>query len=136
MALGAWRNQTSREAARKIAHFMMGGDTARPALIAQREQLLEQKAVRLVVAGHTHQPELCLIGSDPEADRFYINTGTWRSRIPSTPDGRTFGRIEALTYVMLFSSAEDSRLGNKTLGTFDYWTGYTQHFADEREAPK
>ena len=134
LKLGGWRNRASREAARKIAHFMMGGDMARPELMAQREMLLQQKMVRLVIAGHTHDPQLCLIGSDPEADRFYINTGTWRNRIPSTPDERTFGRIKALTYVMLFSSAEDNRLGNKTVGTFDYWTGYTQHFEDEPEA--
>ena len=133
LKLGGWHNRASREAARKIAHFMMGGDTARPELIAQREEVLQQKKVRLVIAGHTHQPELCLVGSDPEADRFYINTGTWRNRIPSAPDARTFGRIKTLTYVMLFSSVEDSRLGNKTLGTFDYWTGYTQHFEDEPE---
>jgi len=132
--LGGWRNRASRGAAHKIAHFMMGGDMARPELMAQREKLLQQKTVRLVIAGHTHDPQLCLIGSDPEADRFYINTGTWRNRIPSTPDERTFGRIKALTYVMLFSSAEDNRLGNKTVGTFDYWTGYTQHFEDELEA--
>jgi len=132
--LGGWRNRASRGAAHKIAHFMMGGDMARPELMAQREKLLQQKTVRLVIAGHTHDPQLCLIASDPEADRFYINTGTWRNRIPSTPDERTFGRIKALTYVMLFSSAEDNRLGNKTVGTFDYWTGYTQHFEDELEA--
>jgi hypothetical protein len=132
--LGGWRNRASRGAAHKIAHFMMGGDMARPELMAQREKLLQQKTVRLVIAGHTHDPQLCLIGSDPKADRFYINTGTWRNRIPSTPDERTFGRIKALTYVMLFSSAEDNRLGNKTVGTFDYWTGYTQHFEDELEA--
>jgi UDP-2,3-diacylglucosamine pyrophosphatase LpxH len=136
LKLGGWHNQASREATRKIAHFMMGGDTARPELMAQREEILLQKKVRLVIAGHTHNPELCLIASDPEADRFYINTGTWRNRIPSTPDERTFGRIKALTYAMLFSSAEDSRVGNKTLGTFDYWTGNTQHFEDEPEARK
>lgn len=134
LRLGGWKNRASREAARKIAHFMMGGDTARPELVAQRETLLQEKKVRLVIAGHTHEPQLCLVESDPEADRFYINTGTWRNRIPSTPDERTFGRVKALTYVMLFSSAEDNRRGNKTLGTFDYWTGSTQHFesgADE-----
>jgi UDP-2,3-diacylglucosamine pyrophosphatase LpxH len=136
LKLGGWRNRASREAARKIAHFMMGGDMAPPEFMAQREKLLQDKRVRLVIAGHTHHPQLCLIGSDPEADRFYINTGTWRNRIPSTPDERTFGRIKALTYVMLFSSAEDRRIGNKTLGTFDYWTGYTQHFEDEPEARK
>jgi UDP-2,3-diacylglucosamine pyrophosphatase LpxH len=136
LKLGGWHNQASREAARKIAHFMMGGDTARPELMAQREKVLQDKKVRLVIAGHTHNPELCLIGSDPEADRFYINTGTWRNRIPSAPDERTFGRIKALTYVMLFSSAEDSRTGNNTLGTFDYWTGNTQHFEDEPKGRK
>lgn len=134
LKLGGWHNRASREAARKIAHFMMGGDTARPELVAQREKVLQEKKVRLVIAGHTHNPEVCLVGSDPEADRFYINTGTWRSRIPAGSDERTFGRIKALTYVMLFSSAEDRRLGNKTVGTFDYWTGYTQHFDDEPEA--
>jgi UDP-2,3-diacylglucosamine pyrophosphatase LpxH len=136
LKLGGWHNRTSREMARKIAHFMMGGDMARPELMAQREKVLQEREVRLVIAGHTHQPQLCLIASDPEADRFYINTGTWRSRIPSTPNERTFGRIKALTYVMLFSSAEDNRLGNQTLGTFDYWTGYTQHFEDQAEARK
>lgn len=130
LKLGGWKNRASREAARKIAHFMMGGDTARPELVAQREKLLQEKKVRLVIAGHTHEPQLCLIGSDPDSDRFYINTGTWRNRIPSTPDERTFGTVKALTYVMLFSAAEDNRLGNKTLGTFDYWTGATQHFEE------
>jgi hypothetical protein len=134
LKLGCWRNRASQEAARKIAHFMMGGEMARPELMAQREKLLQQKTVRLVIAGHTHDPQLCLIGSDPEADRFYINTGTWRNRIPSTPNERTFGRIKALTYAILFSSAEDNRLGNETLGTFDYWTGYTQHFENEPES--
>jgi len=131
LKLGGWRNRTSREAARKITHFMMGGDTTAPELMAANEYQVQERKVRLVIAGHTHEPQLCLITSDPEADRFYINTGTWRNRIPSSPDRRKFGRIKALTYVMLFSSGEDNRLGNKTLGTFDYWTGYSQHFDDE-----
>jgi len=86
----------------------------RPELMAQREELLQQKKVRLVIAGHTHHPQICLIASDKESDRFYVNTGTWRNRIPSTPDERTFGRIKALTYVMLFSAEEDRKVGAKT----------------------
>ncbi|HUK48294.1 MAG TPA: metallophosphoesterase [Terriglobales bacterium] len=131
LKLGGWRNRASREAARKISRFMLGGEMARPDLVAQREKLVQQKKVRLVVAGHTHNPEVCLIGSDKESDRFYINTGTWRSRIPSTTDQRTFGRMKALTYLMLFSSKEDDKLGNTTFGTFDYWTGYTRHFEND-----
>lgn len=133
LKLGGWRNRASREAARKISRFMMGGDPPQPDVLAQREKLVQKKKVRLVLAGHTHNPEVCLIGSDEKSDRFYINTGTWRNRIPSTPDQRTFGRMKALTYVMLFSSKEDKRVSRTTLGTFDYWSGYTQHFEDDAE---
>ena len=114
LKVGGWHNSLAREASRKIAHFMMGGDMDRPELMAQREELLQQKKVRLVIAGHTHHPQICLIASDKESDRFYVNTGTWRNRIPSTPDERTFGRIKALTYVMLFSAEEDRKVGAKT----------------------
>jgi UDP-2,3-diacylglucosamine pyrophosphatase LpxH len=131
LKLGGWRNRASREAARKISRFMLGGSPVQPDVLAQREKLVQKKKVKLVIAGHTHNPEVCLIGSDEKSDRFYINTGTWRNRIPSTSDQRTFGRMKALTYVMLFSSKEDTRVKKTTSGTFDYWTGYTQHFEND-----
>jgi len=122
LQLGGWRNRPAREAARKIAHFMMGGEPDQPKLSAMREQLIVENKVRVVLAGHTHSPEVCLIKSDDSGDRFYINTGTWRDVIPSTPDGRTFGRMRALTYVTLYSKAEQAESCN----SFDYWTGYTK----------
>lgn len=128
LKMGGWRNQVAREAARKITHFMMGGEMEQPQLLAMREEVIQTRQVRLVVAGHTHQPEVCLIAADPKSDRFYLNTGTWRNRIPATPDERTFGRIRTLTYVMLFSSNEDHGGGQHTSGAFDYWTGYNRHF--------
>jgi UDP-2,3-diacylglucosamine pyrophosphatase LpxH len=120
--LGGWRNRAAREAARKIAHFMMGGEPDQPQLFAMREELIQTNKVRLVLAGHTHAPEVCLIKSDESGDRFYINTGTWRDVIPSTPDRRTFGRMRALTYVTLYSRSEHDD-GCKS---FDYWTGFTK----------
>ena len=122
LQLGGWRNRPAREAARKITHFMMGGEPDQPQLSAMREQLIVENKVRVVLAGHTHSPQVCLIKSDESGDRFYINTGTWRDVIPSTPDGRTFGRMRALTYVTLYSKAEQAELCN----SFDYWTGYTK----------
>jgi len=122
LQMGGWRNRTAREAARKIARFMLGGEPDQPQLSAMREELVNREKVRLVLAGHTHSPEICLIKSDASGDRFYINTGTWRDVIPSTPDGRTFGRIRALTYVTLYSKAEQS----ESLNSFDYWTGFTK----------
>lgn len=122
LELGGWRNRAAREAARKIAHFMMGGEPDQPQLSAMREELIESNQVRLVLAGHTHAPEVCLIKSDESGDRFYINTGTWRDVIPSTPDRRTFGRVRALTYVTLYSKSEHDDGCN----SFDYWTGFTK----------
>ena len=122
LQLGGFRNRPAREAARKIAHFMMGGEPDQPELWAMREELIQNNKVRLVLAGHTHFPEVCMIKSDKEGDRFYINTGTWRDVIPSTPDGRTFGRLRALTYVTLYSKSEQEESCN----SFDYWTGFTK----------
>jgi UDP-2,3-diacylglucosamine pyrophosphatase LpxH len=131
LKLGAWRNRMAREVSRKISHFMMGGDTDRPELMAQREQVVQDDSVRLVLAGHTHSPQVSLIKADPVSDRFYVNTGTWRNSIPSTPDGRTFGLMKALTYVMLFSAKEDPKGAGRQFGSFDYWTGYTRHWTNQ-----
>jgi UDP-2,3-diacylglucosamine pyrophosphatase LpxH len=120
--MGGWRNGPAREAGRKIAHFMLGGEPDRPELWAMREELILDNKVQLVLAGHTHSPEVCLIKSDESGDRFYINTGTWRDVIPSTPDRRTFGRMRALTYVTLYSRSEQDGSHN----SFDYWTGFTK----------
>ena len=133
LKLGAWRNRLAREASRKISHFMLGGETDRPEFMAQREELIQKGSIRLVLSGHTHSPQVSLIKADRVADRFYINTGTWRNSIPSTPDGRTFGLIKALTYVMLFSGKEDPKGPGRQFGSVDYWTGYTRHWTDHND---
>ena len=122
LEMGGWRNRPAREAARKISHFMLGGEPDQPQLFAMREELVQKNKVRVVLAGHTHSPEVCLIKSDESGDRFYINTGTWRDVIPSTPDRRTFGRMRALTYVTLYAKSEHDQSCN----SFDYWTGFTK----------
>jgi hypothetical protein len=122
LQMGGWHNRPAREAARKITEFMMGGEPDQPQLFAMREEMIANNKVRLVLAGHTHTPEVCLIKSDESGDRFYINTGTWRDVIPSTPDRRTFGRMSALTYVTLYSESEQDR----SQRSFDYWTGFTK----------
>ena len=127
LKIGPWRNRLSRELARRLGHFFLGGDEDHPELFAMREEVITSGEMKLIIAGHTHVPAVELIASDENADRFYINSGTWRNRIPSTPDRRTFGRIDALTYVMLLSAEEDPE---GQFGTFDYWTGYTRHWSE------
>ncbi len=126
LELGGWRNRAAREAARKIAHFFLGGEQPAPNLFAAREELLQKNKVRLVISGHTHAPFVTLLKSDASGDRFYINTGTWRDVIPSTPDRKTFGRMRALTYVMLFARREQSEREAERTNSFDYWNGFTR----------
>jgi len=129
LKMGAWRNPLARELSRKLSrHFLGGGLTGKPEIIAQREQVVGNGRVRLVIAGHTHAPHVSLVSSDRDSDRFYINTGTWRNSIPATPDGRMFGRMKAMTYVLLFSSQEDPEGSGPQYGSFDYWTGFTRHW--------
>ena len=65
-----------------------------------------------------------------------LNTCTWRNRIPATPDGRMFGRMKAMTYVMLFSSEEDPEGSGPQYGSFDYWIGFTRHWKrDDTKEP-
>lgn len=126
LKLGGWRNRAAREAARRISHFLLGGEQPDPQLFAVREELLQRDKVRLVISGHTHNPCVTLLKSSDSGDCFYINTGTWRSVIPSTPDRRTFGRMRALTYVMLFEKREQSEREGRRTNSFDYWNGFTR----------
>lgn len=126
LKLGAWKNWAARETARKVSHFLLGGDQPDPQLFAQREKLLMKNKVRLVISGHTHTPCVTLLKADSSGDRFYINSGTWRSVIPSAPDQRTFGRMRALTYILLFAKREQEKRDGKRTNSFDYWTGFTR----------
>src|SRR5256885_8679006 len=55
LQIGGWRNRPAREAARKIARFMMGGEPEQPQLSAMREELMNRDKVRLVLAGRSEE---------------------------------------------------------------------------------
>ncbi len=131
LEMGGARNAPAREVTRRLSRRFLGGDTQVPESLAAREELIRTGQVRLVLAGHTHSPKVSLIAADAQEQRFYINTGTWRTSIPATLNRRTFGSMKALTYVMLFGTKEDPNGANSgaELGSFDYWTGYTRHWA-------
>jgi hypothetical protein len=59
-----------------------------------------------------------------------VNTGTWRDRILTTPDDRTFGRINALTYVELLSSSERTAKNGEASDSFAYWNGVTRDWPE------
>jgi UDP-2,3-diacylglucosamine pyrophosphatase LpxH len=90
----------------------------RPAAMARREPGLGD-TVDLVIAGHTHHPDLVPMRAGVEST-LYLDSGTWRTDI-RRGEGM-FGRLRAYTMVFAFSeeevavSADDRR--------FATWTGH------------
>jgi len=89
--------------------------------------------VRAVIAGHTHEPQVALLDATSGVERYYIDTGTWRNRVPATPDEGGFGQLKALTYVVAYGRDEDPGkeqppAGSAKLWSLDYWSGFTQRW--------
>jgi hypothetical protein len=106
-----------------------------PETLAAREPSIIAGKVRFVVAGHTHQPRVVHLQHRPDTARpleqYYVDTGTWRNRLLAARDCRSFGRLKALSYVVVYSSTEDpeERIGaSAKRESFDYWSGYSQRW--------
>lgn len=99
---------------------------------ARREALLteQERTVKCVVSGHTHFAEVSLISAKHQEERYYINTGTWRNVIPATGKFKYFGRLKALTKVILFYPSERQEQSNGQDWSFHYMSGVS--FGDHR----
>jgi len=69
---------------------------------------------RFVVYGHTHRVESVPLGplARDGADRFYLNTGTWRPvwELARTADGSThFASWKEMSYVVIYATGEGGR---------------------------
>lgn len=111
-----------------------GKEPPPPVKFAAKEPALRSGRARYVIAGHTHNPAVELAVADGDGGRYYVDTGTWRNRIPVAPESTGFGRLKALTYVIVYGPEEDpgETDGGASLGSFDYWSGFTQRFPAER----
>jgi hypothetical protein len=105
-------------------------DRPGPHYYAAREKAIKSSRYHYLVAGHTHRPAIELVAGDGEGERYYIDTGTWRNRVPSTPDYLAFGRLKALTYVIVYGSDEDTGglPESRKFSSLDFWSGVTQRW--------
>lgn len=99
---------------------------------AKRESLIldEDSGCRCVVSGHTHFAEVALISAKYQRERYYINTGTWRNVIPATKDYADFGRLKALTKVIIYYPNECTELEPGKDWAFHFMSGVS--FGDQR----
>ncbi len=93
--------------------------------LVKREALIVNKnsGCKCVISGHTHFPEVALISAENEDERYYINSGTWRNVIPATKDYDDFGRLRALTKVIVFYPMEKDDADRKNPWSFHQMSG-------------
>ena len=99
---------------------------------AKYEELIldEESGCKCVISGHSHFGEVALLSAKQGDERYYINTGTWRNVIPATPYYDDFGRLKALTKVMVFYPMEKVDAGIGRSWAFHYLSGVS--FGDHR----
>ena len=99
---------------------------------AKREELIidEDSGCKCVISGHSHYSELVLLSSNNGDERYYINSGTWRNYIPATNYYDQFGRLKALTKVIVFYPMEIDQEVNGRNWAFHYLSGAS--FGDRR----
>ena len=91
--------------------------------LIMREQCLkkENSTVRCVVSGHTHNALVELLNVEHGEERYYINSGTFRNLIPSTPSMSDFGRLRSKARVMIFNRFErNPEYSRETGWSFDF----------------
>lgn len=102
------------------------------AQVAKKEAILwDQDAnCRCVISGHSHFAEVALLSAENNEEKYYINSGTWRNVIPATKNYQDFGRLRALTKVMVFYPSEKDPLDGDRDWAFHYMSGVS--FGDYR----
>jgi len=99
---------------------------------ASREELIldEDSGCKCVISGHTHFAELMLLSAKDGDERYYFNTGTWRNLIPATKGYEDFGRLKALTKVIVFYPLEKQPDTEDHIWAFHFLSGAS--FGDHR----
>ena len=140
LAAKPWRWTNSHiplDLAEAIASKALAGTMKRPGaeVYASRENSIRNGRHRFLVAGHTHRPQVSLIANNRFGDQYYVDTGTWRNRVPATPDYRQFGQLKTLSYATIYGPNEDRGALSSDrvkIASFDFWSGLTQGWERDR----
>jgi UDP-2,3-diacylglucosamine pyrophosphatase LpxH len=129
------------EMAEKVANVALKSTGDRPSTeqYAARESSIRSGQYRYIIAGHTHRPRVSLVANDQHGERYYVDTGTWRTRVPATFDYKQFGRLKALTYMIAYGPNEDRGAlppDRLKIASFDFWSGVTQGWERDRQGIK
>ncbi len=127
-----WHNGILLNLAKSMASKLrnIDFDNGGPAEYALHEPTVRSGRARMVIAGHTHTPSVDLLKIDERGQQYYLDTGTWRRRIVSSPDRKAFGSIKSLTSLTVFSPSEFSDGAATSARAFSVWNGITRRWDD------
>jgi len=88
----------------------------------EKEECIQnnQSGIKCVIMGHTHVPEVELIAVTSGIEKYYINTGTWRIKMPASHDNLNFGHLRMLSKIIVLGPDERNLEYDETSGwSFD-----------------
>ncbi|MEL7626062.1 MAG: metallophosphoesterase [Anaerolineaceae bacterium] len=91
-------------------------------VVMREESIIEDgSAIKCIVGGHTHNAMVELLEVENGVDKYYINSGTFRNVITSTPSMGNFGRLRSKARVMIFKKDErNPEYDRQTSWSFDF----------------
>ncbi len=96
-----------------------------PVAMVSKEECLQSgnSSIQCVVSGHTHFPVVELVQVEGDHEKYYLNSGTFRNLITSTPDMSEFGRVRSKARVLIFEPGERNPEYYRPTGwSFDFMT--------------
>ena len=95
-------------------------------MVSKEECLLDEDSTfECLVSGHTHVPEVELANASGGRQRYYLNSGTFRNAITTTPDLRNFGRLRSKARVLIYGPQERNPEYTRDTGwSFDFSSNF------------
>ena len=103
--------------------------------LIEKEACLQPGAstIQCIVCGHTHNPEVELLRVDEGRHRYYLNSGTFRNVIATTPGSDQFSRLRSKARVLIFEPGEHNPEYTRETGwSFDFTAKFA--YGSEPEA--
>jgi len=91
--------------------------------VIEKEQCLQPgtSTIQCIVCGHTHNPEVELLRVENGHHKYYLNSGTFRNVIASTPITDNFSRLRSKARILIFEPGEHNPEYTRETGwSFDF----------------
>lgn len=126
LLLRPWRLPLPLWLVRRLGRLGRASDDNPSEPFAAHEKEVHGGSACFLCAGHTHRPGVAHIYTRNDLKRYFTDTGTWRNAVLSAGDKRSYGRLNATTYVTFYGKERDGAATRQADHGFEFWTGFDQ----------